>query len=117
MEITTLNDATPTGEAIQPAQPAAESRKRCRRRSATTTPPKADFTQPLPMGTGPEIRASLEAIVEAIRTGKLGAHAGTAMVAACRLALQVLRDDQAEAIARLEDLVEQQTTMGKKRSR
>jgi len=77
----------------------------------STGPQAPDLT------TGPRIIATLDRAAKAMAAGTMSVKAASALAALGRLALQVLKDDQAEAIRGLEKLIEDRSlaTMGRRR--
>jgi hypothetical protein len=84
---------------------AAAARASRKPAQAPDTPPPADVSQPLPMGSYAEVQASMAAIVEGMRTGQLSARTGSAMTQAARVALVALAENRDRRIEELERAV------------
>ena len=76
-----------------------------------------DLLSQLPMGTHAEIRASMAAVVEGLRTGSLNPRVANVMVSAARVALQAAEQDVSDKIAQLEAAIEAQSPASSRRSR
>ena len=95
--------------------PGAQRGRRKPAQAPEASPP-ADVSQPLPMRTHEEVRAAMQAIVEAMRTGALSSRTGSAMVQAARVALVSIDADRDARIAQLEAAVAaQQPTQHRRR--
>jgi len=98
---------TDPGVCVMHSDRAGAARARRKPASAPASPPPSpgDVSQPLPMRTHEEVRAAMQAIVEAMRTGALSSRTGSAMVQAARVALVSIDADRDARIAQLEQAV------------
>jgi hypothetical protein len=85
--------------------------------ASTTTGPVVDLLSQLPMANHQEIRASMAAVVEGLRTGSLNPRVANVMVSAARVALQAAEQDVSDKIAQLEAAIEAQSPASSRRTR